>query len=82
MKVLKVDIDGPKYTVTIAPGFIGRIMGRKPIVKIFYETTSSYHYFDHMTAFLAEDGDIVSPISEFCTVLNNAKRKLLIANVN
>jgi len=82
MKILKVDIDGPKYTVTIAPTFIGRIMGRKPIVKTFYETTSTYHYFNHMTAFLAEDGDIVSPIGDMCTVLNNAKRKLLIPNDN
>ena len=78
MKILKVDIDGPKYTVTIAPSFIGFILGRKPTIKTFYETNKSYHYFDHLTAFLAEDGEIVSPIGEMCRVLNNAKRKLLI----
>ena len=68
-----VKFDGNYYTITYPQTFIEWLFGKKGKTKRFKESGKYFHF--NITAFMSEDGEIISPISEECVELNKCKNR-------
>lgn len=72
MKIIKIekDVKNEFYFVTYKPNCFS-----KTITDKFRDSGSTYHYFPDVTVFYKNTGEIVGPLSEITTALDNYKRK-------